>query len=292
MDYAVCDWFPDAVLVLSDDFKVIYVNEIAPEILRMQSKRQIKNKSVVNFLPGIEGLLQKSDSSHMKFNEFTISLREGLKPFTLSLGVQKMSEGYLLHAKDVSVEVSLHKKYDRVKEEVDTAVEEKLIDPLTGLYNRHVFEEKIDPIWQLLRGVGNQMCAIAIDVDDFKKINDSYGHKVGDMYLKHISNILMEVVRGEDFAIRSGGDEFLVILTNASDNTGFKVADRLIKRFQSTPVYLHDEAIPVSVSIGVAALRSTDSSWEDMVERADQASYVAKNNGKNRLETFEDPIAA
>lgn len=161
------------------------------------------------------------------------------------------------------------------------------IDTLTGLVNRRgvarAFEEAMDHV----RG-GGRYAVLLLDVDHFKSINDLLGHQTGDRALALIGKIIAQNVRGVDVAGRFGGEEFLVLLRDASRERALQVAERLRSAIESSGPR-HADGKPVTVSVGVAYARAVDGSG-DVVERADRALYRAKTAGRNRV--VESPLVA
>ncbi len=154
------------------------------------------------------------------------------------------------------------------------------IDTLTGLANRRGVTRALEDTMTLVRSGGS--CAVLLlDVDHFKSINDLLGHQTGDRALARIGRIIAENIRGGDVAGRFGGEEFLVLLREASRERTLQVAERLRAAIQSGGIAYADGK-PVTISIGVAYARETDGP-SDVVERADRALYRAKDGGRNRV---------
>ena len=146
-------------------------------------------------------------------------------------------------------------------------------DSLTGLLNRRALEDL-----QTVFGNSSKPVALAvIDVDNFKKVNDEYGHETGDMMLKHVASLLESSFRSSDYVVRFGGDEFVVILTELK----YEHMSNIEKKFDRINIALKnpDEKIPpVSVSVGLAF--SSKGFTDDLFSRADQALYHAKDRGR------------
>jgi diguanylate cyclase (GGDEF)-like protein len=154
------------------------------------------------------------------------------------------------------------------------------IDTLTGLANRRGVTRALEDTMTLVRSGGS--CAVLLlDVDHFKSINDLLGHQTGDRALAQIGRIIAENIRGGDVAGRFGGEEFLVLLREASRERTLQVAERLRAAIQGGGLAYADGK-PVTISIGVAYARETDGP-SDVVERADRALYRAKDAGRNRV---------
>jgi diguanylate cyclase (GGDEF)-like protein len=128
------------------------------------------------------------------------------------------------------------------------------------------------------------------DIDHFKRINDSWGHATGDWVLCRIARETHQLLRKTDQAGRYGGEEFVVLLPETDLSEALLLAQRLRQRISDTAITPeHDAPMPVTVSVGVAAL-APDETGEELIHRADQALYRAKQNGRNRVETALDPI--
>ena len=167
-----------------------------------------------------------------------------------------------------------------VSEQVDLAVH----DGLTGLYNRRVIEEILKRETEIFKRTGVPMCILLIDIDHFKKINDTYGHSVGDKVLKAVSQVLAKDLRVSDAVGRWGGEEFLVILPGTNIKDGLTVAQRLRSNVEKEVKKI--TGFPVTVSIGVACLEEGDDP-KGLLDKADKALYLAKSKGRNRVEVFK-----
>ncbi len=160
-------------------------------------------------------------------------------------------------------------------------------DPLTSMYNRRYFEVKVA---QKIKNAHIQKTPFAIlmlDADKFKSINDKYGHKIGDKVLIELSAVCERSLRPEDVVARYGGEEFVVFVDNVDKNTAVMVANRLRKAISESVVYADDNTpVTFSVSIGVAPSGISDN-VSIMIKMADDAMYLAKQNGRNRVEIYD-----
>jgi diguanylate cyclase (GGDEF)-like protein len=158
-----------------------------------------------------------------------------------------------------------------------------LRDPLTGIANRNAFNQHLQAAIKEA-GEGDGEFALALfDLDDFKPVNDRYGHPVGDMLLCHVARIIEESVRDEDVAARLGGDEFAIILKNLRDRG---LAEELVRRIVEKlgqPVTLDGDEIRVGCSAGISIYPPDASTAEDLIRSADKALYAAKASGKNQM---------
>lgn len=160
-------------------------------------------------------------------------------------------------------------------------------DQLTNLYNRHFFNKMIAKEFASVERYGHDSAIIILDVDDFKKINDTYGHLAGDRVLKQLGQMLVDNVRKSDTVARFGGEEFIILAPNTSIAAGFTLAEKLRKLIAKTDFAYENETLHITASIGVSLLKSTDNyGLENYFSLADNALYRAKKRGKNRVETI------
>ena len=157
-------------------------------------------------------------------------------------------------------------------------------DGLTGLWTKRHFLAQIEEMMETARRYGEPLSIIMVDIDHFKKVNDTHGHQAGDKVLKAVAEILRKRVRG-GMAFRYGGEEMSVLLPKAGTDGAAAVAERLRKAIESAK----PGGLRVTASFGVAELGGDDT-WEGLVERADQALYQAKQGGRNRV-MFAPPPA-
>lgn len=164
-----------------------------------------------------------------------------------------------------------------------------LRDPLTGLYNRRYFEEAFNK--ELSRSQRQQTpCGLLmIDIDHFKAVNDSFGHDVGDYVLRSLGHTLNDGLRSQDTVCRLGGEEFVVILPDASLTDSMTCAKKLLHKVSDTEFMFHGKALgPVSISVGVVQYPTHGDSLNTILKAGDVALYKAKSNGRNRCEVAQD----
>ncbi len=157
------------------------------------------------------------------------------------------------------------------------------IDSLTNLWNRRYLEEMLEIEFKRARRYKSQIYILLIDLDHFKKINDTYGHLAGDEVLKEVSMRIKSSLRETDFIGRYGGEELVVILPQTPEDEVSKIAQKIVDFIASKPVRFNDSLIHVTASIGVSRLRSTHTSYHDIFQEADEALYVSKREGRNRV---------
>ena len=162
--------------------------------------------------------------------------------------------------------------------------EKALKDPLTGLYNRRYLEKFIN---SNLNNKGFEYSALMIDIDYFKMINDTYGHDVGDKVLKILADVLVRNIKGSDVACRYGGEEFIVILVDATKQIALKISENIRKDFERQKFESKGEIFSKTLSVGVATYKEDASNHWQTIKCADEALYFAKNNGRNRVCEFK-----
>lgn len=154
-------------------------------------------------------------------------------------------------------------------------------DNVTGLANRYYFLERLNRAVADTRRYGSRCCVMFIDLDNFKGVNDTYGHDVGDELLREVAGKLTAAVRDNDFVCRIGGDEFAVIVEDIKDLTGPSIlADKIIAAL-SKPMHVRGEQLQVGASIGIAASPDHAIEISDLLRAADTAMYWAKEHGRN-----------
>jgi diguanylate cyclase (GGDEF)-like protein len=161
-----------------------------------------------------------------------------------------------------------------------------IVDNLTGLYNKKYLFELLKREYQRSERHGVFISCLMMDIDHFKKVNDTYGHQVGDLVLKEVGAVLTEVVRGYDFAARYGGDEFTIVLPQQRVGNGAESVAERVRAAVEGHFFLDSPRVPksikITISIGAATFPGKGiKSYEDLVDQADQALYNAKDKGRN-----------
>lgn len=155
-----------------------------------------------------------------------------------------------------------------------------LNDPLTGVLNRRGLTKALPIILSSTEIQRTPLNVISVNIDYFKQVNDSYGHKVGDAVLTEIAKVLQETSRQGDLVARIGGEEFVLILPSLSLDATKDIAERIRHKIESTPIQLPECSIQVTASFGIAAA-SGRVNFDALLKEADKMLYQAKNNGRN-----------
>ena len=156
-------------------------------------------------------------------------------------------------------------------------------DPLTGTYNRRYLDNKLVEEVNRANRLNVPLSAVLIDLDHFKHVNDTYGHDVGDMVLRHVSSLIIASVRPNDTVIRYGGEEFVVLAPNCDTDAAANLGERMRMRIAESTLSLPGgQDLAVTASLGVSSL-AISGTGDTMLRAADQALYSAKRSGRNRL---------
>ncbi len=159
-------------------------------------------------------------------------------------------------------------------------------DALTGLCNRRRMEEQLEQEVARARRYDTPLAAILLDLDNFKRINDSFGHLCGDQVLREVSRLVCETVRTADICSRYGGEELALILPSTALKGALELAERLRLSIEAASISFQNQEIRVTTSAGVSQLSDTCRVPYDLLDQADQALYVAKQQGRNRVVPF------
>jgi diguanylate cyclase (GGDEF)-like protein len=155
-------------------------------------------------------------------------------------------------------------------------------DALTNVLNRRGLWDRFEAELNRAMRHDEPLAFALLDVDYFKKINDTYGHKVGDIVIKAVADVLIQTCRSFDIVARYGGDEFAIVAVNASEATALRIADRIRYSLAKKPIHIGNNTIRVTASIGITQCVGTGDVIESLIERADQSLLLAKRSGRNQ----------
>ena len=197
-----------------------------------------------------------------------------------SVQINYFTDNHVKTASTFADQVAIALENARLFEEVQNLA---LTDSLTGLYNRRgLFEIGYIEFSRSTR-LKRAFSIIMIDIDHFKVVNDQYGHPVGDQVLQFMASELNSAVRGADIVGRYGGEEFAIFLSGTDGKGAMELAQRLRKTIKKMPFYIKENEIRITISLGVAEYNENNPNLETLFARADQALYVAKHKGRNRV---------
>lgn len=165
-------------------------------------------------------------------------------------------------------------------------------DLLTNMPNRESVLLDLEKLLDRSRREKKPLALLIMDLDDFKKINDSYGHQAGDQVLMEVARRLKKVIRKSDSLGRIGGEEFLLVLYPSHQDKSLELGNRIIKAISSKKIRFKDaSSLSLTISIGISTFdyRNIDEKYNDLMKHADQALYMAKKHGKNRIVLYQDP---
>jgi diguanylate cyclase (GGDEF)-like protein len=158
-----------------------------------------------------------------------------------------------------------------------------ITDELTGLFSVRHFRQAIGKQYSLFHEFGEKMTLLMIDIDNFKKVNDTYGHPAGDAILREVGKCILSSIRDPDLGFRYGGEEFAVILPASDIHAGKVVAERMRALIEHYPFKIDRFVLQVTVSIGVASWPASSETVKEIISEADKALYKAKEDGRNRV---------
>lgn len=187
------------------------------------------------------------------------------------------ADGEVAYIEGIVREITERKRIEMELEQLAT------IDPLTGIFNRWRFLEQVSLEQGRSRRYGHDLTFMMLDLDHFKKVNDTYGHQAGDEVLKTFAACCKGQLRSTDFMGRVGGEEFAILLVETSGDEGVQIADRLREKIMSHPAEYEGQSIAFTVSIGLTTFEKDDLFVKDLFQKADKALYQAKEGGRNRV---------
>jgi diguanylate cyclase (GGDEF)-like protein len=202
------------------------------------------------------------------------------KPYWLDLNIFPLKNDYgkITHFAAIERDVTEQKNYENALRELS------IRDPLTTLLNRRGFFEVAKANFDQFKRNLSPMVIAMIDIDFFKKINDKYGHDIGDLALQHISQLMQDYFRKSDIIARMGGEEFAILMSNSEVTSCLVKFENFLRYLAKHPLSLDsDETISFTISVGLTQMRKDAKSVSGILKRADMALYEAKHHGRNRV---------
>jgi len=194
--------------------------------------------------------------------------------------MQQLQQDFSIKSKDL----------DKLRQELDQVRKQASTDALTGLFNRTTFFNTMEEIDTESDPMLNPYCVAMLDIDQFKRVNDTFGHLVGDKVIRFVADTLRQSTKGQDCAARYGGEEYALILPNTSLQNAVILCDKIREHIAKTGLVrtgTRESLGQITISAGVAQNRSGESRM-DLLSRADKALYQAKKNGRNRVAASVD----
>jgi diguanylate cyclase (GGDEF)-like protein len=186
----------------------------------------------------------------------------------------------------------IHGGTGQLKEAQSRLEEVAITDPLTGIHNRGYLMRRGEEEFERVRRYSRPLGCIMLDLDHFKRVNDSRGHVAGDSVLSGVANRLRHSLRPYDIVGRYGGEEFMLLLPDTSFEQIVVVANRICELIRSAPFEVDEELVPVTISLGVSCYNKADRTLNDIIKRADEGLYKAKADGRNRVAWIYQPGAS
>ena len=294
------------------DYKVMIVDDSI--VMRGEIKKMLKLQmyKVLSAAHGEEALVYIKDNPDIKlvltdYNmpvidgfELTKTLREEYSKMQMSIIGITANSDEMISSKFLKIGANdfINKPFTKEElvcrvnnaieslEYIETISDMANIDFLTGARNRKSFFRELNQYMEECKNNGEEFAVAMIDIDEFKIINDTYGHDVGDVAIKELVRLITESIKGSDEVARFGGEEFCVLLKNVNKSRAVEIFVRLRLKIAKNIISIRNNKVQYTVSTGITF--SCDEGVEEMLNQADMALYNAKNSGRNRVELAED----
>ncbi len=253
--------------------------------------KSILTAPLVNFFSGevigVVQLINKKDDNvlieYLQDDIEFISLSSHLIALSIITMQQSLKERDEMSASIENRIISRTKKLEGIQKELLLQVNS---DSMTGLFNRRYFNEIGGSLLEIAKKTKTEMTIIMLDIDNFKNINDTYGHSIGDEVIYNIATLLKESTRDSDICVRFGGEEFVIVLPHTSLANGIKIAEKMRLHIEQNVIYTNtNQEIHYTVSVGVSKVDENDTTLENALKKADALLYKVKKSGKNRVKS-------
>ena len=238
-------------------------------------------------MPRMDGLefIRKLRNNSAFRNTYVILITGRFQESDLITGLELGADDCLtkpFHLTELLARIRAGSRVVQYKKQIE---HQALVDFVTGLSNRRAFENKLDEEFNRATRYGHPLSLLILDVDDFKRINDTHGHYFGDKVLQKIAENLQAKTRRSDYPARYGGDEFVLILPEGNLESAYQAGDKIRKEIKALRFEASNGAFSVTLSIGISSTSEKPySNWNLLIQDADEAPYVAKMNGKDQLQ--------
>ena len=277
----------DGVLILDLNWCVLNSNPqaadllgyIDPDLIGLNFSHRLGGNGMIDSSAYLNDILAGSD---LPIFENVIQQKNGSAiPVEISMAIVPDSFGDPHHIQCIVRDITERKDYER------RLVFQTLHDPLTNLPNRKYLEDEFLNINNRRLDDNRLVAVLFIDIDDFKNVNDQFGHHIGDLVLKELGTRLQRAVRDSDTVVRMGGDELLIVLENIRTKENvIKVAEKIIS-YISDPFQIQDQTIMITVSIGINFTEKCNMAEVDLIKTSDAALYRVKEDGKNNFRFYD-----
>ncbi len=287
----ILDDLQEGLYLVDRDRVIQYWNKAAERISGFTADEVVGKTCSENILTHVDGegrslclgacpLAKSISDGEAREAEVFLHHKEGHRvPVSVRVSPLKDTDGKVIGGVELFSDISSEKAIElRLKELEDLA----LLDNLTRLANRHYLEKELMVRFEEHKRMGIPFGVLFMDIDHFKKFNDTYGHDVGDLVLKFVANTLNKNLRPFDVMGRWGGEEFIGIMRNVTGQTLEQLGDRLRVLVDDSYLMRQDDKLKVTISIGATVTRSDDT-LESLIKRADTLLYKSKAAGRNRL---------
>ncbi len=256
---------------------LVILDVMMPVLDGLQACRLLKDHDATRDIPII--FLSALDDTDTKINGLSLGANDYIsKPFRVEELLARVAVAIRLKRE----RDDLRRSAEDARRRAEAASERSMSDALTGLLNRYGLQRSLQRALSESRRYGRSLSCLLIDIDHFKRINDSYGHPAGDTALMQVGRVLTEALRGSDVVCRYGGEEFLVLTPETGLEGALSLAEKIRLSAAARLFGDGERVFPLTLSVGVAQLREAESG-HDMIARADDALYNAKEDGRNRV---------
>lgn len=293
---ALLETMPEGLLVVDERWRLVEINNSALKLLEQDREAMIGaniNNALGNW-PELGWLLKRADRNPKYYqveccNEHFMGVN-----ITPLFSKEGRITGRLVTWQDITRQLQTEARLEEANLQLRTQLREikslqailkqqVIRDPLTGLLNRRFLEEALDKEVARAKRKAYPITILIIDIDEFKRVNDTYGHAAGDMVLENLGELLLQQTRKDDLAVRLGGEEFLILMNEVGLERGMKRADGLRGLIEKMESKFEGISISITVSIGAAEYPSSSQEIRDVMRKADQALYRAKYKGRNQV---------
>lgn len=300
--FNILNYVNEGIIITNDKLEILFWNDCIGNITGI-NQEEVINSNIYNAVPSLnrgyfkEAMKSVIENDHKFF--FSSSMHRGLisEDIEINLRLSRFEHGDLnyliIECIDVTsqiIRINQLKEYNKKLFSLNKELKEKekeieklaYYDRLTGLANRTLFYNVAEKFLEDSKRNNKKLGLMFIDIDRFKRINDIYGHKVGDKVLAEVANILIKSTRKNDIVARHGGDEFLILLPDIKDYNNYRIiASRIANA--NKKINIHDDIqIEISLSIGVSFYPRDGHSIDQLISKADKAMYCVKNIGGNK----------